>query len=156
MNHELSDVQSAFRKGRETRNQIAKVHWIIKKIKRVPEKYLLLLYWLCQNLWLCGPQQTLENSERDGNTRSPDLPLYAGQETTVRVGHGTTDWFQIGKGVHQGCILSPCLFNLYAEYIIRSAGLDEVQAGIKILGRNIYNLRYADDTTLMAESKEEL
>ena len=82
--------------------------------------------------------------------------LYAGQETTVRTGCGTTDWFQIGKGIHQGCILSPCLFNLYAEYIIRSTGLDETQAGIKIWGRNIYNLRYADDTTLMAESKEEL
>ena len=82
--------------------------------------------------------------------------LYAGQEATVRTGHGTTDWFQIGKGVHQGCILSPCLFNLYAEYIIRNAGLNEVQAGIKIARRNVNNLRYADDTTLMAESKEEL
>ena len=82
--------------------------------------------------------------------------LYAGQETTVRTGHGTTDWFQIGKGVRQGCILSPCLFNLYAEYIMRNTGLDEAQAGIKISGRNINNLRYADDTTLMAESEEEL
>ena len=81
--------------------------------------------------------------------------LYAGQEATVRTGHGTTDWFQTRKGVHQGCILSPCLFNLYAEYITRNAGLDEAQAGIKIAG-NINNLRYADDTTLMAESKEEL
>jgi len=92
----------------------------------------------------------------------PDHPiwllrnLYAGQEATVRTGHGTTDWFQIGKGVHQGCILSPCLFNLYAEYIMRNAELDEAQAGIKIAGRNISNLRYADDTTLMAESEEEL
>ena len=82
--------------------------------------------------------------------------LYAGQEATVRTGHGTTDWFQIGKGVCQGCILSPCLFNLYAEYIMRNAGLEEAQAGIKIAGRNISNLRYADDTTLMAESEEEL
>ena len=82
--------------------------------------------------------------------------LYAGQEATVKTGHGTTDWFQIGKGVCQGCILSPCLFNLYAEYIMRTAGLDEAQDGIKIAGRNINNLRYADDTTLMAESKEEL
>ena len=82
--------------------------------------------------------------------------LYAGQEATVRTGHGTTDWFQIGKGVHQGCILSLCLFNLYAEYIMRNAGLDESQAGIKIAGRNISNLSYADDTTLMAESEEEL
>ena len=80
--------------------------------------------------------------------------LYAGQEATVRTGHGTADWFQIGKAVHQGCILSPCLFNFYAEYIMRNAGLDEAQAGIKIAGRNINNLRYADDTTLMAESEE--
>ena len=80
--------------------------------------------------------------------------LYAGQEVTIRIGHRTTDWFQIGKGVHQGCILSPCLFNLYAEYIMRNAGLDEAQAGIKIAGRNIDNLRYADDTTLMADSEE--
>ena len=82
--------------------------------------------------------------------------LYAGQEATVGTGRGTTDWFKIGKGVHQGCMLSPCLFNLYAEYIMRNAGLDEAQAGIKIAGKNINNLRCADDTTLMAESKEEL
>ena len=82
--------------------------------------------------------------------------LYAGQEATVRTGHGTTDWFQIGKGVRQGCILSPCLFHFYAEYIMRNAGLDEAQAGIKIVWRNINNLRCADDTTLMAESEEEL
>ena len=80
--------------------------------------------------------------------------VFAGQEATVRIGHGTTDWFQIGKGVRQGCILSPCLFNLYAEYIMRNAGLEETQAGIKTTGRNINNLRYADDTTLMAESEE--
>ena len=82
--------------------------------------------------------------------------LYAGQEATVRTGHGTTDWFQIRKGILHGCILSPCLFNLYAEYILRNIGLDEEQAGIKIAGRNINNLKYADDTTLMAESEEEL
>ena len=82
--------------------------------------------------------------------------LYAGQEATVRTGHGTTDWFQIGKGVRQGCILSPCLFNLYAEYITRNVGLEETQDGIKIAGRNINNFRHADDTTLMAESEEEL
>ena len=101
----------------------------------------------------------MENSERDGNTRPCDLSLenlYAGQEATVRTGHGPADWFQIGKGVRQGCILSPCLFNLYAEYIMRNAGLDEAQSGINIAGRNINNFRYADDTTLMAESKEEL
>ena len=105
----------------------------------------------------CVDHHKLENSSRDG---IPDhrtcllRNLYEGQEATVRTGHGTTDWFQIGKGVHQGCILSPCLFNIYAEYIMRNAGLDEAQAGIKIVGRNINNLRYADDTTLMAESEE--
>ena len=101
----------------------------------------------------------MENSERDGDTRPPDLPLrnlYAGQEATVRTVYGTTDWFQTRKGVHQGCILSPCLFNLYAECVMRNAGLDEAQAGIKIDRRNINNLRYADDTTLRAESEEEL
>ena len=98
----------------------------------------------------------MENSERDGNTRPPDLPLEkpnAGQEATVRTGHGITDWFQIRKGVRQGCMLSPCLFNLYAEYIMRNAGLEETQAGIKISGRNINHLRYAEDTTLMTESE---
>ena len=101
----------------------------------------------------------MENSERGGNIRPPDLPpenLYAGQETEVRTGHETTDWFQIGKGVHQGYILSSCLFNLSAEYIRQNAGLDETQSEIKIAGRNNNNLRYADDTTLMAESKEEM
>ena len=99
----------------------------------------------------------MENSSRDGHTRPPDLPLekpICRSGSTVRTGHGTTDWFQIGKGVCQGCILSPCLLNLYAEYIMRNAGLEETQAGIKIAGRNINNLGYADDTTLMAESKE--
>ena len=96
--------------------------------------------------------------KRDGNTRPPDLPLrylYAGQEATVRTGNRTTDWFQIGKGVCQGCVLSPCLFNLYAEYFMRNAGLDDAQSGIKIARRNINNLRYADDTALMAKSEEE-
>ena len=103
--------------------------------------------------------ETVGNSSRDG---IPDhltcllRNLYAGREATVRTGHGTTDWFQIGKGVRQGCISSPCLFNFYAEDIMRNAGLDEAQAGIKIAGRNINNLRYADDTTLMAESEEDL
>ena len=109
-----------------------------------------LTMWITTN---CG------NSSRDG---IPDYlscllrNLYAGQEATVRTGHGTTDWFQIGEGVHQGCILSPCLFNFYAEYIMRNAGLKEAQAGIKIAGRNLNNLRYADDTRLMAENEEEL
>ena len=101
----------------------------------------------------------MENCERDEHTRPPDLPLgnlYAGQEATVRTGHGTTDCFQIGKGVCQGCILSPCLFKVYAEYNTRNTGLEEARAGIKIASRNISNLRYADDTTLTAESEEEL
>ena len=106
---------------------------------------------------LCGSPQTVDNSERDGNTRPPDLPLEKSVcrsgSKTVRTGHGTTDWFQIGKGVCQGCILSPCLFILYAEYIMRDARLD-AQAGIKIARRNINNLRHADDTTLRAESEE--
>ena len=101
----------------------------------------------------------MENSERARNIRPPDLPLenlYAGQEATVRTGHGTTDWFQIRKRICKGCILSPCLFNLYAEYIMKKAGLEEIQAGIKIAERNINILIYADDTILMAESEEEL
>ena len=101
----------------------------------------------------------METSERDGNTNHLTCllrNLYAGQEATVRTGHGTTDWFQIGKGVCQGCILSPCLFQFYSEYIMRNTGPEEAQAGIKMAGRNINNLRYAEDTTLMAESEEEL
>ena len=99
----------------------------------------------------------MENSKEMGIERPPDLPLekpVCSQAAAVRTGHGTTDWFQIGKGVRQGCILSPCLFNLYAEYIMQNVRLDEAQAGIKIAGRNIHNVRYADDTTLMAESEE--
>ena len=101
----------------------------------------------------------MENSERDGNTRPLTCllrNLYSGQEATVRTGHGTADWFQIGKGVCQGCILSPCLFKLYVGYIMRNTGLEEAQAGVKIAGRNINNLRHADDTTLTAENEEEL
>ena len=99
----------------------------------------------------------MENSERDGNTRPPDLPLEKSVCRSGNInGHGTTDWFQIGKGVCRGCTLSLCLFNLYAEHIMRNAGIDEAQAGIKIVGGNINNLRYADNTTLMAEREEEL
>ena len=113
-----------------------------------------LAHSIVSSLGLCGSQQTVENSSRDGNTRPPDLSpeksVYrSGRNRTV---HGTPAWFQIRKGVCQSCILSPCLFNLYAEYIMRSAGWDEAQIGIKITGTNINNLRYADDTTLMAES----
>ena len=158
MNQELPNVEAGFWKGRGTRDQIANIRQIIEKAREF-QKNLFLLYWLCQRLWLCGSQQTVEILKQMG---IPDhltcllRNLYAGQEATVRIGHGTTDWFQTGKGVHQGCLLSPCLLNLYAEYIMRNAGMDEAQAGIKIAGRNINNLRYADDTTLMAESEEEI
>ena len=152
VNREFPGVQAGFKKGRGTRDQNANICWNIEKA-REPEKHLFLLYWLCQSLWLCGSQQTGKILKEMG---TPDhltcllRNLYAGQEATVRTGHGTIDWFQIGKGVHQGCVLSPCLFNFYAEYIMRNAELDEAQAGIKITGWNINNLRYADDTTLMA------
>ena len=107
-------------------------------------------------VWITTNWKILKEMRIPGHLSCLLRNLYARQEATVRTGHGTTDWFQIGKGVCQGCILSPCLFNLYAEYIMRNAGLEEAQAGIKIAGRNINNLRYADDTTLMAESEEEL
>ena len=152
MNHELLDVQAEFRKGRGSRDQIASIHWIIKKVKEF--QFCFIDY---AKAFDCVGHNKLENLETDGNTRPPNLPLEKSvcRSGRDRTGHGT-DWFQIGKGVHQGYILSPCLFNLYAENIMRNAGLDEAQAGIKIVGRNINNLRYADDTTLMAESAEEL
>ena len=127
-----------------------------RKSKRISEKNISFIDYT--KAFDCVDHNKLENSKRDGNTRPLCLlrNLYAGQEATVRTEHGRADWFQIGKGVRQGCILSPCLFNFYAEYIMRNAGLDETQAGIKIAGRNINNLWYADDTTLMAESEEEL
>ena len=130
-----------------------------RKSKRVPGKHLLLLYLLCQSLWLwisinCG--KFLKDTGISDHLICLLRNLYAGQEATLRTGHGTTDWFHIGKGVRQGYILSPCLFSVYAEYIMRNTGLDEEQAGITIVERNINNLRYADDTTLMAEHEEEL
>ena len=141
VNCELPDFQAGFRKGRRTRNQIANICWIIEKSKRVPEKHLFLLYWLCQSLWLCGSQwktvrkkklwKTLKEMGIADHLTCLLRNLFAGQEATVRTGHGTTDWFQIGKGVCQGCTLSPCLLNLYAEYIMRNAGLDEAQARLK-------------------------
>ena len=126
------------------------------KSKRVPEKHLLLLYWLSQSLWPYGSKlrKILKEMGISDHLTCLLRHLYIGQEETVRIGQKTTDWFQIGKGVHQGCMLSPCLFNLYAEYIMWNAGLDEAQAGIKFSGRNINNLRYAGDTTLMAESED--
>ena len=160
MNCELPDVQAGFRKGRGTRNQIANICWIIKKAREFQGKKKIYFCFIdyakafdCvdhNKLWkilnVMGIPDHLTCLLRN---------LYAGQEATVRTGHGTTDWFQIGKGVRQGCILSPCLFNLYAEHIMRYAGLEEAQAGIKIAGRNINSLRYPDDTTLMAESENE-
>ena len=110
-----------------------------------------LTVWVTKKLW-----KILQEMGIPGHLNCLLRNLYAGQEATVRTGHGTTDWFQIGKGVRQGCLLSPCLFNLYSEYIMRNSGLDEAQAGVKIAGRNINNLRHADDNTLMAENKEEL
>ena len=159
MNHELADVQAGFRKGRETRHQIANIHWITEKAREFQE-----------NIYFCFIDYAKAFDYVDHNKlwkilkkmRIPDhltcllRNLYAGQEATSRTGHGTTDWFQIGKRVCQGYIVSPCLFNFYEEYIMRNTGLEEPQVGIKIAGRNIDNLRYADDTTLMAESEEEL
>ena len=129
-------------------------HW---KSKRVPEKHLLLLYWLCQSLDCVDHSKLWKILQEMGipdHLTCPLRKLNAGQEATIRTRHVTTDWFQIEKGVWQCCILSPCLFNFYAEHIVRNAGLDEAQAGIKIVRRNINNLRYADDTTIMAESEE--
>uniref|UniRef100_A0A8B9WC08 RNA-directed DNA polymerase n=1 Tax=Bos mutus grunniens TaxID=30521 RepID=A0A8B9WC08_BOSMU len=159
VNHELPDAQAGFRKGRGTRDQIANIHWIIEKAREF-QKNIYFCFIDYAKAFACVDHNKLWKILKEMGI--PDhltcllRNLYAGQEATVRTGHGTTDWFQIRKGVCQGCILSPCLFNLYAEYITRNAGLEEAQAGIKIAGRNINNLRYADDTTLMAESEEEL
>ena len=123
--------------------------WIMEKARKF-QKNIYFCFIDHAKALLCGSQYTVENSGRDGNTSHLTCllrNLYAGPEATVRTGHGTTDWFQIGKGVRQGCILSPCLFNFYAEYIMRNAELEEAQAGIKIAGRDINHLRYADDTT---------
>ena len=124
----------------------------------IPGKHLLLLHWLCESLWVDHNKlwKILKEMGIPDHFTCLLRKLYPGQEATVRTGHGTIDWFQIGKGVHQACILSPCLFNLHVEYIMWDAGLNESQAGIKIAGRNINNLRYVDDTTLMAESEKEL
>ena len=153
---ELPDDQVGFRKGRGTRDQIAKIRWIIEKEKQFQKN--IYFYFIDypkafdrvdhNKLW-----NILQEMRIPGHLTFILRNLYASQEAIVRTGHGITDWFQIGKGVHQGCILSPCLFNLYAEYIMRNTGLEEAQAGIKIAGRNINNLRYADDTTLMDKVK---
>ena len=159
MNRELPDVQAGFRKGRGTREQIANIRWIMDKAREF-QKYIYFCFLDYAKAFDCVDHNKLWKILKEMGI--PDhltcllRNLYAGQEATVRTGHRKTDWFQIRKGVQQGCILSPCLFNFYAEYIMRNAGLEEAQAGVKIAGRNINHLRYADDTTLMAESKEEL
>ena len=147
---ELPDVQAGFRKGRGTRDQIANIHLIIKKAKTSVSVLLTMPKLL--TMWITINWKILKEMGIPEHLTCLLRNVYAGQEATVRTGHGTTDWFQIGKGY----ILSLCFLNLYAEYIMRNTGLDEAQAGIKIAGRNIINLRYADDTTFMAESEEEL
>ena len=156
MNWELPDVQAGFRKGRGTRDQIANICWIIKKAKEF-QKSIYFCFIAYTKAFDCVDRNKLWKILKEMGI--PDQltcllrNLYAGHEVTISTVHGTTDWFQIGKGVRQGCILSPCLFNLYAVYIMQNVGLDEAQAGIKIAGRNINNLRYADDTTLMQKAK---
>ena len=165
MNQELPDVQAGFRKGRGTRDQIANICWIIEKAREFQKNIYFCFVDYAKAFLDCVDHNKLWKILKEMGI--PHLVflrrlicllrnLYINQEATVRTGHGTMDWFQIEKGVHQGCILSPCLFNLHAEYIMWNARLDEGQGGIKIAGRNINNLRYADDTTLMAESEEEL
>ena len=146
VNHELLDVQAGFRKGRGTRDQIASIHWIIEKAREFQKNvYFCFIDHTKAFVWITTNWKILKEMG------IPDLltcllrNLYAGQEATVRTAHGTTDWFQIGEGVRQVSILSPCLFNLYAEYIMQNAGLDEAQVRIKIAGRNINNFRHADD-----------
>ena len=159
MNRELPGVQAGFRKGSGTRDQIANIHWIMEKAREF-QKNIYFCFIDYAKVFDCVDHNKLWKILKEMGI--PDhltcllRSLYSGQEATVRSGHGTADWFQIRKGVCQGCILSPCLINFYAEYITRNAGLEEAQAGIKIAGRNINNLRYADDTTLMAKSEEEL
>ena len=159
VNRELPVVQAGFRKGRGTRDQIANIRWIIEKAREF-QKNIYFCFIDYAQAFDCVDHNKLWKILKD--VEIPDhltcllRSLYAGQEATVRTGHGTADWFQIGKGIRQGCILSPCLFNLYAEYIMRNTRLDEAQDQIKIARRNINNIIFSDDTTLMAESEEEL
>ena len=156
VNRELPDIQADFRKGRGTRDQIANICWIMEKQESSRKTSISALLTVTKPLtvWATINWKILKEMGIPEHLTHLLRNLYAGQEATVRTGHGTTDWFQIRKGVHQGCILSPCLFNLYAEYIMRNTGLEEAQVGIKIARRNINNHRYADDTTLMAEMKK--
>ena len=153
VNSELPDVQARFRKCRGTRDQIANILWITEKAKEF-QKNIYFCFIDYAKAFYCVDHNKLWKILKEMGIPDHLRNLYAGQAATVRTGHGTIDWFQIGKGIRQGCILSPCLFNLYTEYIMRNAGLEEAQDGIKIAGRNINNLRYADDTTLMAESED--
>ena len=159
MNCELPDVQAGFRKGRGTRYQIANIRWIMEKAREF-QKNIYFCFIDYAKAFDCVDHHKLWKILKEmgipHHLTCRLRNLYADQEAIVRSGHETTDWFQIGKAVHQGCILSPCLFNLYAEYIMRNAGLDEAQSGIKIARRNTNSFRYADNTTLMSESKEEL
>ena len=150
MNRELPDVQAGFRKGRGTRDQTASIRWIMEKAKEFQKNIYFCFIDYAKAFDYVDHNKLWKNLKEIGipdHRTCLSRNLYTGQEATVRTGHGTTDWFQIGKGGCQGCILSPCLFNLYAEYIMRNAGLDEAQAGIKIGGININNLRYADVVT---------
>ena len=157
MNHELPDVQAGYRKGRGTRDQLANIRWIIEKV-RAFQKNIYFCFIDYAKAFDCVDHNKLWKILKDIGI--PDhltcllRNLYAGHEATVWTGHGTTDWFQIGKGVRQGCILSPCLFTLYAEYIMRNAGLEETQAGIKIAGRNINNLRLQMTPLLLKKAKK--
>ena len=157
MNWELPDVQAGFRKDRGTRDQIANIHWIIEKAREFPKNIYFCTIDYAKAFDYVGHNKLWKILQETGiadHLACIPRNLYAGPEATVRIGHGTTDRFQVGKGVHQGCMLLPSLFNLYAEYIMRNTRLDEAQAGIKIAGRNINNLRYADDTTLMQTVKK--
>ena len=156
MNRELSDVQAGFRKGRGISDQIANIYWIREKQENSRKTSASLTTLKPLTIWITTNWEILKEIGIPDHITCLLRNLYIGQEATIRTGHRITDWFQIGKGVHQGCILSPCLLNFYAEYIMQNAGLSEAQAGIKIARRNINNFRYADDTTLMAESKEEI
>ena len=154
MNCELPDVQAGFRKDRGIRDQIANICWIMEKGREFQKNIYFCFIDYAKAFDCVDPNKLWKILKEMGISDHLTCllrNLYAGQETTVITGHGTTDRFQIGKGVRQGCILSPCLFNFYAEYIMRNVGLEEAQAGIKIARRSISNLRYADDTTLMAE-----
>ena len=155
VNWEIPDVQAGFRKGRQTRDQIDNICWIIEKAREFHKNIYSFIDYTKAFVWITINWKILKEMRITDHLTWFLRNLYAGQEATVRTGH-RTDWFKIGKGECQGCILSPCLFNLYAEYILQNAGLDETQTGIKIPGRNINNLRYRDDITLMTESKEEL